>query len=165
MCGFVCWIPIFLCGFCVCVCVCVWNWDLFNYKVKKKKKKKSYADHNRRKFWKAVYISRRFIHPLRFLFKYFNASPWFPVPCTNRKYISLHITCAFRLQKVDVKVLVAQWCPTACYPMDCNPPGSSVHEVLQARILEWVASPFSRGSSQSSDRTQISCIAGTLFTT
>ena len=90
---------------------------------------------------------------------------WFPVPCTNRKYISLHITCAFRLQKVDVKVLVAQWCPTACYPMDCNPPGSSVHEVLQARILEWVASPFSRGSSQSSDRTQISCIAGTLFTT
>ena len=146
----------------LCVCVCVWNWDLFNYKVKKKK---SYADHNRRKIWKAVYISRRFIHPLRFLFKYFNATPWFPVPCTNRKYISLHITCAFRLQKVDVKVLVAQWCPTACYPMDCNPPGSSVHEVLQARILEWVASPFSRGSSQSSDRTQISCIVGTLFTT
>ena len=92
-----------------------------------------------------IFQEDSFIH-LRFLFKYSNASPWFPVPCTNRKYIPLHITCAFRLQKVDVKVLVAQWCPTACYPMDCNPSGSSVHEVLQARILEWVASPFSRVS-------------------
>ena len=49
------------------------------------------------------------------------------------------------LQKV--KVLVAQSCPTLCDPMDCSPPGSSVHGILQARILEWVAIPFSRGSS------------------
>ena len=46
-----------------------------------------------------------------------------------------------------VKVLVAQSCPTLCDPMDCNPPGFSVHGHLQARILEWVAIPFSRGSS------------------
>ena len=39
-------------------------------------------------------------------------------------------------------------CPTLCDPMDCSPPGSSVHGVLLARILEWVAIPFSRGSSQ-----------------
>ena len=48
--------------------------------------------------------------------------------------------------------------------MDCSPPGSSVHGVLQARILEWVAIPFSRGSSQPRDRTQVSCIAGGFFT-
>ena len=42
---------------------------------------------------------------------------------------------------------VAQLCPTLCDPMDCSPPGSSVHGILQARILEWVAIPFSRGSS------------------
>ena len=39
-------------------------------------------------------------------------------------------------------------CPTLCYPVDCNSPGSSVHGILQARILEWVAIPSSRGSSQ-----------------
>ena len=45
-----------------------------------------------------------------------------------------------------------------------SPPGSSVHEIFQARILEWVAIPFSRGSSQPRDRTQVSCIAGGFFT-
>ena len=44
-------------------------------------------------------------------------------------------------------VLVAQSCPTLCDPMDCSPPGSSVHGVLQTRILEWVAISSSRGSS------------------
>ena len=45
-------------------------------------------------------------------------------------------------------VLSSQSCPTLCEPMDCNPPGSSVHGILQARIQEWVAIPFSRRSSQ-----------------
>ena len=48
-------------------------------------------------------------------------------------------------------VLVAQSCPTLCDPMDSGPPGSSVHGTFQARILEWVAIPFSRGSSQPRD--------------
>ena len=48
--------------------------------------------------------------------------------------------------------------------MDCGPPGSSVHGILQARILEWVAIPFSRGSSQPRDRAQIFCLAGRFFT-
>ena len=43
----------------------------------------------------------------------------------------------------------AQWCPALCESMDCSPPGSSVHGILQAGILEWVAISFSRGSSQS----------------
>ena len=48
--------------------------------------------------------------------------------------------------------------------MDCSPPGSSVHGILQARILEWVTIPFSRDSSQPRDQTHVSCIAGRFFT-
>ena len=48
-------------------------------------------------------------------------------------------------------------------PMDCSPPSSSVHRILQARILEWVSISFSRGSSQPRDRTQVSHIAGRCF--
>ena len=55
---------------------------------------------------------------------------------------------------VDVYVLVAQLCPTLCHPMDCSPPGSSVHGILQARTLEWVAIPLSRGSSQPKNQTR-----------
>ena len=61
--------------------------------------------------------------------------------------------------------LVAQFCLTLCNPMDCNLPGSSVHGVFQARILEWVAIPFSRGFSGPRDRTHVSCFAGGFFTT
>ena len=65
---------------------------------------------------------------------------------------------------VKVKVLVTQLSPTPCDPMVCSPPGSSVHGILQARILEWVAMPFSRGSSQPRDQTHVSCTAGRFFT-
>ena len=58
---------------------------------------------------------------------------------------------------------VAQSCPTLRDPLDCSPPGSSVHGILQARILEWVAISFSRGSSQPRDQTQVSCIRGRRF--
>ena len=68
------------------------------------------------------------------------------------------------IQIMEVKVLVAQSCPTLCDPMDYSPPGSSVHEILQARILEWVAMPSSRGSSRARDWTQVSCIPGRFFT-
>ena len=57
------------------------------------------------------------------------------------------------------KILVALSCPTLC-----SPPGSSVHGILQARILEWVAIPFSRRFSLPRDQTQFSCIAGRFFT-
>ena len=58
---------------------------------------------------------------------------------------------------------VSQSCPTLCEPMDCSPPGSSDHGILQARILEWVAISFSRGSSWPRDRTQVSRIVGRRF--
>ena len=57
-----------------------------------------------------------------------------------------------------VHAQLLQSCPTLCNRMDCNPPGSSVHGILQARILEWVAMPSSRGSFQPRDPTCISCI-------
>ena len=61
-------------------------------------------------------------------------------------------------------VLVAQSFPTLCDPTDCSPPVSSVHGILQARTLEWITIPFSRGSSWPRDQTQVSCIADKLFT-
>ena len=63
-----------------------------------------------------------------------------------------------------MKVLVVQSCPTLCGPMDSGPPGSSVHGILQGRILEWVAIPFPRISSQPRAQTQVSCISGRFFT-
>ena len=64
------------------------------------------------------------------------------------------MVCAKSLQSYD-----------SCNPMDCGPPGSSVHRILQARILQWVAISFSWGSSQCRDWTNISCITGGFFTT
>ena len=67
------------------------------------------------------------------------------------------------LRKRCVKVKVTQSCPTLCHTMDCSLPGSTVHGILQARILEWVAVPFSRGSPQAMDQIQVSCVAGRYF--
>ena len=58
---------------------------------------------------------------------------------------------------------VAQSCLTLCNHMDCSLPGSSIHGIFQATVLEWVAISFSRGSSQPRDRTQVSRIAGRRF--
>ena len=60
--------------------------------------------------------------------------------------------------------LVAQSCPTLCDPMNGSPSGSSIHGIFQARILEWAAISFFRGSSQTRDQTQVYCVAGRLFT-
>ena len=63
-----------------------------------------------------------------------------------------------------VRVLVAQSYPNLCDSMDCSPPGSTVHGILQARILEWVAISSFKGSSWPRDQTWVSRIAGRLFT-
>ena len=64
---------------------------------------------------------------------------------------------------MKLKVLVAQSCLTLCNSMECSPPGSSLHGILQPRILEWVAIPFSTGSSQPRNQTGVFCIAGGFF--
>ena len=76
------------------------------------------------------------------------------------------ITCIYRIFKFT------QWwwwyssevVSDSCHPMDCSPPGSSAHGILQARKLQWVAISFSKGSSWSRDQTQVSCITGRFFT-
>ena len=62
------------------------------------------------------------------------------------------------------EMLVTQSCPVLCNPMDCSPPGSSVHGVLQARTLDCVAIPFSKGSSLPRSQTQVACTASRFFT-
>ena len=58
--------------------------------------------------------------------------------------------------------LVAKFCPTLCDPVDCSPPGSSGHGILQARILEWVAISSTRGSFRPRDQSRVSCISCTM---
>ena len=79
----------------------------------------------------------------------------------SRTRLKRHSSSSSSTHMKKVKVLVAQ---LLCNPLDCVPPGSSVHGILQARILQWVAIPFSRGSSLLRDWTQVSCIAGKFFT-
>ena len=59
---------------------------------------------------------------------------------------------------------VAQSCATLCDPMDYSQPGSSIHGIVQARVLEWFAISFSRGSSRPGGQTQGFCITGRHFT-
>ena len=66
---------------------------------------------------------------------------------------------------VCVCVWISESCPTLCDPMNCSPPGFSVHGILQARILEWIAIPFSIGSSQPRDQTLVSCRFVTIWAT
>ena len=65
---------------------------------------------------------------------------------------------------VCVCVLVTQSCLNLCNPIGCRPPGSSVHGILQARILEWVAIPFFKGPSRPRDQTWVFCIASIFLT-
>ena len=75
------------------------------------------------------------------------------------------ISCPIPKEMVSVvKVLVTQLCLSLCDPMDSSPADSPVHGILQARVLEWVAILFSRGSSWPRDWTQVSCTAGGFFT-
>ena len=65
---------------------------------------------------------------------------------------------SWTIKKAESESEVAQSCPTLCDPVDCSPPGSSVHGIFQARVLEWGAISFSKGSSRPRDQTQVSCI-------
>ena len=75
----------------------------------------------------------------------------------------LHVSKVYEWHCYSVLCLVAQLCPILWDPLDCSPAGLSMG-ILQARILEWVAMPSSRGSSQPRDQTQVSRIASRFFT-
>ena len=85
------------------------------------------------------------------------SAPCRPLPSLT--LASTHLFSSSVTFSFPVKVKVTQSCPTVCEPMDCI-----VHGILQARILEWVAFPFCRGSSQPRDHTQVSHIMGRFFT-
>ena len=68
------------------------------------------------------------------------------------------------ISTIGIYAKLLQLCLPLCYPMDCSLPSSSVHGILQARMLEWVAMPSSRGSSWPRAWTQLSLIAGRFFT-
>ena len=91
------------------------------------------------------------LQPTRFL------HPWdFPGKSTGVGCHCLlrHIMLvSYNMKKV--KVLVTQLCSALCNPMECSPPSSSAHGILQARILEWAVMPSSRGSFQPRDQTQV----------
>ena len=95
----------------------------------------------------------------------FSPASWLGLPmyicCQTGQQLN---ACDGFFQKVMKRVLVALSCLTLCGPMNCSPPGSSVHGIFQAGILEWIAIPFSSGSSWPRDWTRVSCIAGRFFT-
>ena len=74
-----------------------------------------------------------------------------------------HLYIVINFYKSQCESEVAQSCPTLCDPVDCSLPGFSIHGILQARVLEWVAISFSRGSSWPRDWTRVSRIAGRRF--
>ena len=77
----------------------------------------------------------------------------------------IHDFEGLQMDGVKMKVLVIQLCSTVCNAMDCSLPGSAIHGILQARILEWLAISFSRGSFQSRDQTWDQTLtAGRFFT-
>ena len=79
----------------------------------------------------------------------------------NLKFSSKHVEKMRKKKKV--KLLVAEPCPALCNRLDCGPPGSYIHGILQVTILEWVAISFSRGSSWPRDQTLIPCIANAFL--
>ena len=80
--------------------------------------------------------------------KGWGAWPGVQISCSSGKHPFCNFVTPSSSGLLPLKLLVAQSCPTLCHPKDCSPTGSSVHGILQARKLEWVAIPFSRGSSR-----------------
>ena len=97
--------------------------------------------------------------------------PWNMFPPPSPLVTPIHPSdpsLGFISPEILLHAKLIQLCTTLCNPMDRSMPGLSVHGILQARILEWVTLPFSRGSSWLTDRTCVSCsacIAGRFFTT
>ena len=93
---------------------------------------------------------------------------WFSMWFTTFEYSMSNFNRNAQLLEIRGNVLnklseVAQLCLTLCDPMDCSLPGSSIHGIFQARVLEWVAISFSRESSQPRDQIRVSLIVGRCF--
>ena len=127
---------------CVCVCVCVYN---------------------------CLSLSSRIINDFFLISLYISTFPTMNLIFENRQKMLFFekglVDCNLKIMCLTSPVLCwAQLCLTLCDPMDCSLPVSSVHGILQARILEWGAMPCSRGSSYLRDRTQVCLVTGGFFT-
>ena len=118
-------------------------------------------------WWKGIHVQALWGHFYKGISPFLRAPPSYPnhlpkglPPNTITLRLSFEQMNLVSEWVSEWVIEAAQLCPTLCDPMDCSPPGSSVHGILQARILEWVTIPFSRGSSQPRNRTQVSCIGG-----
>ena len=85
--------------------------------------------------------------------------PVLKVGCGDKEKFLFFFLCVFPHPSSGVVVSVAQLCLILCDRMDCSPPGSSVHGMFKATILEWVSISSSRGSSQPRDLTRVSCVS------
>ena len=101
---------------------------------------------------------------LRYIYKFVNT--WINFRLKTIIYVHILIFLNYNLNTFfkENESEVVQSCPTLCGPVDCSPSGSSIHGILQTRILELVATSFSRASSRSRDRTRVSHIVGRHFT-
>ena len=98
--------------------------------------------------------------------------PFVPLLSTISSFLNLFFKVGFPFfsfiealfSRYESESEVAQSCPTLCDPIDCSIPGSSVHGIFQAVVLEWIAISFSSGSSQPRAQTQVSCIVDRRFT-
>ena len=100
-----------------------------------------------------IYLKYNYIYIFKYLYQVYNLLDILTVA-------RCYVFCTYIWIYDYVCMLAAQSCLTLCDPIDYTSLGSSVYGIFQARILEWVAIPFSRGSSQTRDRTQVSHIAG-----
>ena len=115
--------------------------------------------------WSAIYCLCLLLHSLPLYFYVLSREQNECYSLRHQLDTSWHDRYAIFVElHMKVKVLVNYSCPTLCNTMDSSLASSSVHGILQARIMEWVAIPFSRGSSQPRNWTQVSCIAGRFFT-
>ena len=105
--------------------------------------------------------------PLRVRGLFYISESWTEIEPSLKKGLHWLFIMSYWLRLVTFlcAYLAAKFCPTLCDPMDCSLPGSSVHGILQARILEWVAISFSRGSSWSRIEPASPALAGRFFTT
>ena len=111
-------------------------------------------------WWKMPFLGLRLQQPLAFRFwllqACLSASRWMGPVCSR-------LALLWTTELTELVCVCAHSCQTLHDPMDCSPPGSSVHGILQARILEWIVISSSRGSSRPSDQTHISCLEGILY--
>ena len=117
-------------------------------------------------FWEVKVFGDKFHRAKEVIWRHFVKHKMFCTCCSSGRQLELSfcpvlsvLKSIYPLVSTLCVCVCSQFCPTLCNSMDCSPPGSSVHEIFQARILKWVAISYSGISSQPRDQTCISCVS------